>query len=107
MQTRHPFFDDMAKLATSAVGMAQGVGEEARTFWRSQMERMIADMDLVGRDEFEAMKALAQSARAEADALKARVEALEAARQAGPAAAAAPTEGKPAKARRAKAAPEA
>ena len=79
MQTRHPFFDDMAKLATSAAGMAQGLSEEARTFWRGQLERMVADMDLVSRDEFEAMKALAQAARSEADALKARVEALEAA----------------------------
>lgn len=86
MQTRHPFFDDMAKLATSAAGMAQGLSEEARTFWRSQLERMIADMDLVSRDEFEAMKAVAQAARSEADALKARVEALEAALAAGPAA---------------------
>lgn len=77
MQTRHPFFDDMAKLATSAAGVAQGLGEEARTFWRSQLERMIADMDLVGREEFEAVKALASSARAEADALGARVAALE------------------------------
>ena len=82
MQTRHPFFDDMAKLATSAAGMAQGLGEEARTFWRGQLERMIADMDLVSRDEFEAMKAVAQAARTEADALKVRVEALEAALEA-------------------------
>jgi BMFP domain-containing protein YqiC len=85
MQTRHPFFDDMAKIATSAAGVAQGLGEEARTFWRSQLERVIADMDLVSRDEFEAMKALAQSARSECDALKARIEALEAAAQAKPA----------------------
>lgn len=53
MQTRHPFFDDIAKLANSAAGVAQGVSEEARTFFNSQMERFIADMDLVRRDEYD------------------------------------------------------
>ncbi len=53
MQTRHPFFDDLAKLANSAAGVAQGVSEEARTFFNSQMERFIADMDLVRRDEYD------------------------------------------------------
>ncbi|MCU0882547.1 MAG: accessory factor UbiK family protein [Hyphomonadaceae bacterium] len=77
MQTRNPLFDDLAKMATSAAGVAQGMGEEVRTFWRSQMERMIADMDLVTREEFDAVKQLAASARAEADALKARLDALE------------------------------
>lgn len=78
MQTRNPLFDDLARMATSAAGVAQGMGEEVRTFWRSQMERMIADMDLVTREEFDAVKQLAASTRAEADALKARLEALEA-----------------------------
>eukprot|EP01035_Chromulina_nebulosa_P011355 gene11356-15191_t len=64
--------------ATSAAGVAQGVGEEARAFWRSQMERMVLDMDLVRRDEFDAVKDLAAAARAEADSLKARLDALEA-----------------------------
>ena len=54
------------------------MGEEARAFWRSQMERMIVDMDLVRRDEFDAVKDLAAVARAEADSLKARLDALEA-----------------------------
>lgn len=53
MQTRHPFFDDIAKIANSAAGVAQGVSEEARTFFNSQMERFIADMDLVRRDEYD------------------------------------------------------
>ena len=53
MQTRHPFFDDLAKLANSAASVAQGVSEEARTFFNSQMERFIADMDLVRRDEYD------------------------------------------------------
>lgn len=78
MQTRNPFLDEFSKLATSAAGVAQGVGEEARAFWRAQMERIIADMDLVRRDEFDAVKDLAAAARAEADALKARLDALEA-----------------------------
>lgn len=77
MQTRNPFLDEFSKLATSAAGVAQGVGEEARAFWRSQMERMIVDMDLVRRDEFDAVKDLAAAARAEADSLKARLDALE------------------------------
>ena len=78
MQTTSSVFDDLAKLMTGAMGMAQGMGGEAKGFLRSQADRFVAEMDLVGRDEFEAMKQLATEARAEADALKARVEALEA-----------------------------
>ena len=78
MQTRNPFFDEFAKLATGAAGVAQGFGEEARAFWKAQMERVVADMDLVRRDEFDAVKDLAAAARAEADALKARLATLEA-----------------------------
>jgi BMFP domain-containing protein YqiC len=78
MQTRNPFFDEFAKLATGAAGVAQGVGEEARAFWRSQVERIIADMDMVRRDEFDAVKDLAAAARSEVDVLKARLDALEA-----------------------------
>ena len=78
MQTRNPFFDEFAKLATGAAGVAQGVGEEARSFWRSQVERIIADMDMVRRDEFDAVKDLAAAARAEVDLLKARLALLEA-----------------------------
>jgi BMFP domain-containing protein YqiC len=77
MQTRNPIFDEFAKLATGAAGVAQGVGEEARSFWRAQVERIIADMDMVRRDEFDAVKDLAAAARAEVDVLKARLEALE------------------------------
>jgi BMFP domain-containing protein YqiC len=78
MQTRNPFFDEFAKLATGAAGVAQGVGEEARSFWRSQVERIVADMDMVRRDEFDAVKDLAAAARTEVDVLKARLDALEA-----------------------------
>jgi BMFP domain-containing protein YqiC len=78
MQTRNPIFDEFAKLATGAAGVAQGFGEEARAIWRAQVERIIADMDMVRRDEFDAVKDLAAAARAEVDVLKARLEALEA-----------------------------
>jgi BMFP domain-containing protein YqiC len=87
MQTRNPFFDEFAKLATGAAGVAQGFGEEARSFWRAQVERIIADMDMVRRDEFDAVKDLAAAARAEVDVLKARLEALEAGNAAPPKAA--------------------
>jgi BMFP domain-containing protein YqiC len=56
MQTRHPLFDDLSKIAANAVGLAQGVGEEVRTFWDAQFERAITDMDLVRRDEYDALK---------------------------------------------------
>jgi BMFP domain-containing protein YqiC len=78
MQTQSSVFDDLAKLLTGAMGMAQGAGDEAKSFMRAQADRFVAEMDLVSRDDFEAVKELAAQARAEADALKARVEALEA-----------------------------
>jgi BMFP domain-containing protein YqiC len=78
MQTTSSVFDDLARLMTGAMGMAQGMGDEAKSFMRSQADRFVAEMDLVSRDEFEAVKQLASDARAEADALKARVAALEA-----------------------------
>ncbi|MES1156345.1 MAG: accessory factor UbiK family protein [Alphaproteobacteria bacterium] len=79
MQTQSSVFDDLARLMTGAMGMAQGVSDEAKSFMRSQADRFVAEMDLVSRDEFEAVKQMAVEARAEADALAARVEALEAA----------------------------
>lgn len=79
MQTQSSVFDDLARLMTGAMGMAQGMGDEARSFFRSQADRFVAEMDLVGRDEFEAVKQLASEARAEAEALRERVAALEAA----------------------------
>jgi BMFP domain-containing protein YqiC len=78
MQTQSSVFDDLARLMTGAMGMAQGMNEEAKGYMRAQADRFVAEMDLVGRDEFEAVKQLAADARAEADALKARVAALEA-----------------------------
>jgi BMFP domain-containing protein YqiC len=79
MQTQSSMFDDLAKLMTGAMGMAQGMNDEAKSFMRAQADRFVAEMDLVSRDEFEAVKEVAAQARAEADALRARVEALEAA----------------------------
>jgi BMFP domain-containing protein YqiC len=78
MQTTSSVFDDLARLMTGAMGLAQGAGDEAKSFMRTQADRFVAEMDLVSRDEFEAVKQLASEARAEADMLKARVDALEA-----------------------------
>ena len=78
MQTQSSVFDDLARLMTGAMGMAQGMGGEARGFLRAQADRFVAEMDLVGRDEFDAVKQLASEARAEAEDLKARFAALEA-----------------------------
>ena len=79
MQTTSSVFDDLARLMTGAMGMAQGMGDEAKSFMRGQADRFVAEMDLVSRDEFEAVKQMAADARAEADALRARLAALEAA----------------------------
>lgn len=78
MQTQSSLFDDLARLMTGAMGMAQGVGDEAKSFMRAQADRFVAEMDLVGRDEFEAVKQLAAEARAEAEDLRRRVSELEA-----------------------------
>jgi BMFP domain-containing protein YqiC len=75
-QTR--FFDELAKLMTNAAGAAQGVRREIDTLVQAQMERVLNNMDLVKREEFEAVKAMAQKAREENDALAARLAALEA-----------------------------
>ena len=57
MQTRNPFFDDLAKAMESAVGLAQAAGDEAKAAFRAQGDRLAAEFDLVRRDEFEAMRA--------------------------------------------------
>ena len=75
-QTR--FFDELAKLMTNAAGAAQGVRREVDTLVQSQMERVLNNMELVKREEFEAVKALAAKAREENEALSARIAALEA-----------------------------
>lgn len=70
MQTRNPLLDEFAKLTTGAMGLAQAAGEEAKTAIRSGADRMAADLDLVRRDEFDALKAEIAALRAEVAALK-------------------------------------
>ncbi len=79
MQSRGKIFEDISQLMTNAMGVAQGAREEAETAMKSWMDRWLADRDLVTREEFEAVRAMAQKAREENEALKARIEALEAA----------------------------
>jgi len=70
-------FDDFAKLMTDAAGAAQGVRREAETAFRAQAERLLNSMDIVKREEFEAMRDMAIKARAENEILSARLDALE------------------------------
>ena len=65
MQTKNPFLDEMAKLTTAAMGMAQAAGEEAKAAFRSQADKVAADFDLVRRDDFDALKAEVAALRAE------------------------------------------
>jgi BMFP domain-containing protein YqiC len=65
MQTQNPFLDEMAKLTTAAMGLAQAAGEEAKAAFRSQADRIAAEFDLVRREDFEALKAEVASLRAE------------------------------------------
>jgi len=71
--------DDVAKLFTSAAGAAQGVRQEIEAIVKGQAERLISDLDLVSREEFEAVQAMAARAREENEDLKARLAVLEAA----------------------------
>jgi BMFP domain-containing protein YqiC len=77
-QTSNRLLDELAKLMTDAAGAAQGVRREVETLARVQGERMLREMDVVSREEFEAVKAMAQRAREENEALAARIAALEA-----------------------------
>jgi len=77
MQSRNKLLDDLAQLATNAMGVAQGAREEAETAFRSMIDRWLADRDFVTREEFDAVRAMAQKAREENEALKARIAALE------------------------------
>lgn len=102
MQTDNRLLDDLARVATGALGTLQGVREEVTARLRDQFERVLADLDLVTKEEFDAVKAMAAAARAENEALAKRVAALEAVRK--PAKAAAKTT--PAKAGARKAGPK-
>ena len=77
-QTDNPFLDGMARLFTDAAGAAKSVKDEIDTFVKQRLEKLVADMDFVPREEFEAVKAMAAKARTENDALAARIAALEA-----------------------------
>ncbi len=78
-QTTNRFADELAKLLTDAAGLAQGARREMETFARGQADRIAANMDLVTRDEFEAVKAMAAKARDQNELLEQRIAALEAA----------------------------
>lgn len=78
MTAGNKFFDDMSKLMTNAMGVAQGAKTEAETAMKGLMDRWLADRDFVTREEFDAVRAMAQKAREENMALEARLAALEA-----------------------------
>ena len=77
MQTDNRLFDDLAKVANGALHTMSGVRDEIETRLRERLERWLADMDMVPREEFDAIKAVAQKARSEQEALLSKVEALE------------------------------
>lgn len=77
MQTRNKVFEDLSQLMTNAMGVAQGAKDEAETAMKSLVDRWLADRDFVTREEFDAVRAMAQKAREENAALKARLDALE------------------------------
>ena len=79
MQTRNKVFDDLSQLMTNAMGVAQGARTEAETAMKGMIDRWLADRDFVTREEFDAVRGMAQKAREENEALKARIAALEAA----------------------------
>jgi BMFP domain-containing protein YqiC len=78
MQTRNKMLDDISKLMTNAMGVAQGAKDEAENAMKSMMDRWLADRNFVTREEFDAVRMMAQKAREENEALKARLDALEA-----------------------------
>jgi BMFP domain-containing protein YqiC len=78
MTTQNRFFDDMSKLMTNAMGVAQGARSEAETAMKGWIDRWLAERDFVTREEFEAVREMAIKARTENAELKARLDALEA-----------------------------
>jgi BMFP domain-containing protein YqiC len=77
-QTTNRFFDEIGRLMNDAAGAAQGMKKEVDTLWRAQAEKILRDLDVVKREEFEAVKEMARIAREENEGLKARILALEA-----------------------------
>jgi len=78
MQTKNRIFDDMAKVASGAASTFSGLKDEVDAMIRQQIERVMSEMDVVPRDEFEVVKAMHSKARSEQEALTLRIEALEA-----------------------------
>jgi BMFP domain-containing protein YqiC len=78
MQSQNPFFDDLARVASGAMGALSGLRAEMEAMMRQQLERFTAGMDLVSREEFEVVRAMAIKAREEQETLAARVAELEA-----------------------------
>jgi len=78
MQTRNKILDDVSQLMTNAMGVAQGAREEAENAMKSMIDRWLADRDFVTREEFDAVRAMAQKAREENAAIESRIAALEA-----------------------------
>jgi BMFP domain-containing protein YqiC len=76
--TQSKFFDELAKLMSNAAGAAQGVRKEVDGLVQSQIERALANIDVVKREEYEVVKAMAEKARLENEALEKRIAALEA-----------------------------
>ena len=81
MQGRNKLMDDIGQIMTNAMGVAQGAKDEAETAMKSLMDRWLADRDFVTRDEFDTVRAMAQKARKENEALKLRIDSLETARK--------------------------
>ncbi len=77
MSANRRLLDDVSRLATSAAGLVQGAGKEAETLLRQRLERLLDGMDIVTREEFDAVKAMAAKARSENDALHKRLAAME------------------------------
>ena len=85
-QTSNRFFDEIGRLMNDAAGAAQGVKREVDTVMRNQAEKMLRDLDVVRREEFEAVKDMARLAREENEVLRTRLAALEAKLAGGPSA---------------------
>jgi BMFP domain-containing protein YqiC len=77
MQSRNKILDDVSQLMTNAMGVAQGAREEAETAVKSVIDRWLADHDFVTREEFDAVKAMAQKAREENESLRERLNSIE------------------------------
>ena len=83
MQSQNKVLDDLSQLFTNAMGVAQGAREEAETALKGMLDRWLADRDFVTREEFDAVKAMAEKAREENDALRARLDAMDGAAEKG------------------------